>query len=846
MVLTAGCAGIVRHGEGGDGGAGKDGGTDASVNGNSGGASAAGRTSATGGAYATDGASAAGAGGSGARDGGNDGATPTDHILPSCQGLAATCGPTSNESCCDTEHVTGGNFYRSYDGVTFNDQSYPATVSDFWLDRFEVTVGRFRNFVAAWNGGWRPRTGYGKHTHLNDGNGLVNGDDTSMYEQGWDVSWSANVAPSDKDLQSGLNHTWTPAPAGNEKLPINDVNWYQAYAFCIWDGGFLPSEAEWNYAASGGSEQRAYPWSSPPSSSKIDCSYANYRSDADASCDSHRIGAPDAVGSESPKGDGKYGQADLAGNVAEFTLDHWSCGDVCGPYDTPCVDCSVLGTRPPVKRGGSFEDGANALLAGSRDEGFRGVDVGFRCARASTSPAALPECSNKRGGDLVCHGMDRVRCGPDLSTTTPVDTCTAGTETCIDGACVACPSGRAHCNVNDDKCETNLNSVSTCGTSCDNKIACSRLNGTASCTNGTCGTSSCEPGYGDCGGTNDGCETNFNSAATCGTSCEKKVVCRWPTPACAAGVCSAPPSCEGLANDCGPSSNESCCTSPVVTGGEFYRSYDGVTTSPYDFTSKASPATVSDFRLDRFEITVGRFRKFIAAWNGGWRPSFGDGKHAHLSGGEGLLDSDSEYEPGWNPAWSTNIAPTDANLQCDSFYKPWTTSAGPNENHPVSCINWYEAYAFCIWDGGFLPTEAEWNYAASGGSDQRAYPWSSPSTSTAIDCSYANYYIGSATTAVCTSTGWNDVGSESPRGDGKYGQADLAGNVSEWNLDWWDTSSYKVPCSDCSYTNGSEVDRVARGGSFDSIGTDLFSSKRDGFEPTVRVFLTGARCARVP
>ena len=47
--------------------------------------------------------------------------------------------------------------------------------------------------------------------------------------------------------------TWTNTEGSQENLPINGVNWYEAYAFCIWDGGFLPSEAEWVYAAAGGS-----------------------------------------------------------------------------------------------------------------------------------------------------------------------------------------------------------------------------------------------------------------------------------------------------------------------------------------------------------------------------------------------------------------------------------------------------------------------------------------------------------------------------------------------------------------------------------------------------------------
>ena len=76
-----------------------------------------------------------------------------------------------------------------------------------------------------------------------------------------------------------------------------------------------------------------------------------------------------------------------------------------------------------------------------------------------------------------------------------------------------------------------------------------------------------------------------------------------------------PPSCKGLAdNKCGPS-GESCCVSPLVPGGTFFRSYDGIMrgNGVPNFTDKSNPATVSDFRLDKFEITVGRFRKFVEA-----------------------------------------------------------------------------------------------------------------------------------------------------------------------------------------------------------------------------------------
>ena len=143
--------------------------------------------------------------------------------------------------------------------------------------------------------------------------------------------------------------------------------------------------------------------------------------------------------------------------------------------------------------------------------------------------------------------------------------------------------------------------------------------------------------------------------------------------------------------------------------------------------------------------------------------------------------------------------------------------------------------AFCIWDEGRLPTEAEWNYAAAGGSEQRAYPWSVPSTSATIDDTYAVYCGGS-----CGTT--QDVGAKSPTGDGTWGQSDLAGNVSEWALDWY-ASSYSNPCVDCANFVSASY-RVLRGGSFGWYASHLLTAYRDAFNPTDRFDDLGARCAR--
>ena len=294
------------------------------------------------------------------------------------------------------------------------------------------------------------------------------------------------------------------------------------------------------------------------------------------------------------------------------------------------------------------------------------------------------------------------------------------------------------------------------------------------------------------------------------------------------------PSCSGLAATCGPSGNESCCTSLLVPGGTFYRSYDGVT-----YTDKSYPATVADFYLDKYEITVGRFRQFVNAGMGmgmgtqASPPASGAGVHPLITGS------------GWNSAWNTNLKANTAALttamKCDSTFQTWTDTALGNESRPQNCIDWYEAFAFCAWDGGRLATEAEWNYAAAGGSEQREYPWGS-----GIDASKASYSVDSIQqcmgdgVAGCSLADLIIVGSK-PAGNGKWGHADLAGNVWEWTLDWYAT--YQPACNNCADLTVASV-RVVRGGSFYNLASYLRSALRYYFFPGSHYYYIGARCAR--
>jgi sulfatase modifying factor 1 len=155
----------------------------------------------------------------------------------------------------------------------------------------------------------------------------------------------------------------------------------------------------------------------------------------------------------------------------------------------------------------------------------------------------------------------------------------------------------------------------------------------------------------------------------------------------------------------------------------------------------------------------------------------------------------------------------------------------------MNCMSWYEASAFCIWDGGRLPTEAEWEYAAAGGDENRLYPWGAA----APTASHANYWAGADSPFVA-------VGS-TPLGDGRWGHADVAGSMYEWTLDWYAADWFTTTqggCADCANLT-TTAHRVVRGCAWGAAAVYLRVANRMSLNgPDVRGRSVGIRCARDP
>jgi hypothetical protein len=206
------------------------------------------------------------------------------------------------------------------------------TIGSFYIDRTEVTNAQFKTFVE-------------KHPE-------------------WQKDKIAATLHNGKYLQHWNGNDF---PVGQEDHPVVFVSWYAANAYCTAQGKRLPTEAEWEFAARGGLEGKAFPWGD----SLPDKTRANYGESG--------IKAATKVGSYPANG---YGLHDMAGNVWEYLADEWQKYPA---RSTPVTNPLEVKTRRAL-RGGSYGGGVVNLRVTYRDSHLpenAGDHVGFRCAMTS-------------------------------------------------------------------------------------------------------------------------------------------------------------------------------------------------------------------------------------------------------------------------------------------------------------------------------------------------------------------------------------------------------------------------------------------------------------------------------
>jgi len=240
--------------------------------------------------------------------------------------------------------------------------------------------------------------------------------------------------------------------------------------------------------------------------------------------------------------------------------------------------------------------------------------------------------------------------------------------------------------------------------------------------------------------------------------------------------------------------------------------------------------TLRPFGIDRYEVTVERFRRF---WDAG---------HPVPSSGRVVYSASATVTiPGWaaaNPRLVGDPADPTGYPYCSLY---GSVPAGS----PITCVDWPTAMAFCVWDGGRLPTEAEWEYAARYHEAPgvtppgRVYPWGDDAPA----CQ-ANHAELPATCPSRFTHPWPG-GTNQPATGALF---DLAGNVSEWTADGF-LPFGTAPCwggfvrlDDPVCLMGDGEQRTLRGGSVTSRAANMRAAARDHSSATGIGAGRGFRC----
>jgi len=248
----------------------------------------------------------------------------------------------------------------------------------------------------------------------------------------------------------------------------------------------------------------------------------------------------------------------------------------------------------------------------------------------------------------------------------------------------------------------------------------------------------------------------------------------------------------------------------LLDGGTFTMGTDSDVGFAEDGEGPARKVTVDPFYIDKFAVTSAEFLEFVRetgyttdAERYGWSFVFEDfvadedRKH--------VLDSAPET------AWWLAVSGADWLYP----YGPRSTVLDDREllKHPVTHVSWRDANAYAEWAGKRLPTEAEWEYAARGGLEQKRYPWGD--TLHPDGEHRCNIWQGDFPDKNTGEDGYlrtAPANAFEPNGHGLY---NVAGNVWEWCADWFSADYHTTDAYDTDNPTGppSGTERVMRGGS---------------------------------
>ncbi len=226
--------------------------------------------------------------------------------------------------------------------------------------------------------------------------------------------------------------------------------------------------------------------------------------------------------------------------------------------------------------------------------------------------------------------------------------------------------------------------------------------------------------------------------------------------------------------------------------------------------------SLSPFEIDVFPVTNQDFARFVEATGYrteaeqfGW--SFVFWSHIPEDRFEDLVDDTVAAAPWWckvsGAFWRQPEGPGS-----DLFGSSTEQRRGDRSRHPVVHVSWNDAAAYARWAGKALPTEAQWEYAARGGLEQKLYPWGDELTPNGKHmCNVWQGVFPRSDTAEDGYAGTCPVDAFPPNG---YGLFSMTGNVWEWCSDWFHTSFSSARLLTDPAGPGGGSGRVMKGGSF--------------------------------